>query len=55
MSIRPMPCAPAIVSRLWMSSTSRIATPLIFVGTPRSKSMSTSAGVSSPSVGAFVK
>ncbi len=38
MSMRPTPWAPAIVSRLAMSSTRGIATPLTAVGAPRSKS-----------------
>ena len=41
MSIRPTPCAPAIVSRELISSVSGIATPLTAFGTPRSNSSST--------------
>ena len=46
MSMRPTPCAPTMVPRLAMRSTSGIATPLTAVGTPRSNASSTYAGSS---------
>ena len=54
MSIRPTPCAPAIVSSELISSVRGIATPLTLIGTPRSNSTSTQAGASGAPAGDFV-